>query len=80
MSKKQLGRGKSITGPRYRFFKVLCASTIVVACSAVCFGGINSGASMVTIVYTCLAITAVVGITFGLVIKAVASYEETRGG
>ncbi|MFN4895833.1 MAG: hypothetical protein ACK5HO_08590 [Pseudomonadota bacterium] len=54
--------------------------TILVACSVVCVGGIKSGASTAGIFYRCLAVTTVIGIAFGIVVKAVASYEETRGG
>ncbi len=80
MSKKQSGRGNERVAPRYRPFKVLCAVTIVVACLVVCVGGVNSGASIEGILYRCLLVTAVIGITFGIIIKAVASYEETRSG
>lgn len=80
MSKKRPGRGKYPISPRYRFFKVLCAVTILVACAVVCVGGVESGLSTLGIFYRCLAVTAVIGITFGMVIKVVASYEETRGG
>jgi hypothetical protein len=80
MSKKLSGRGKYSVSPRYRFLKVLCAVTILVACGVVCVGGVNSGSSTLGIFYNCLAITALIGITFGMVIKVVASYEETRGG
>lgn len=80
MSKKRRGSGRALVDPKYRFFKVLCAVTILVASVVVVVGGVNSGASMPSIVYRCLAVTAVISVTFGLVIKAVASYEETRGG
>jgi hypothetical protein len=80
MSKKQSGRGSVRSTSRYRPFKVLCAVTILVACGVVCVGGVNSGASTESIFYRCLLVTAVVGITFGIIIKALASYEETRSG
>jgi hypothetical protein len=80
MSKKQSGRGKVRVALKYRPFKVLCAVTILVACGVVCVGGVNSGASTESILYNCLLVTAVIGITFGMIIKAVASYEETRSG
>jgi hypothetical protein len=34
----------------------------------------------VKIIYRCLVATAVIGTTFGIVIKAVSSYEEINGG
>jgi heme/copper-type cytochrome/quinol oxidase subunit 3 len=80
MSKKPTGKNKVLGAPRYRFLKVLCATTILVACSVVCFGGIDSGARTASILYRCLIVTAIIGITFGFVIKAVASYEETHSG
>jgi hypothetical protein len=80
MSKKPTGKNKALVVPKYRFLKVLCAATILVACSVVCFGGIDSGVRTASILYRCLIITAIIGIAFGVVIKAVASYEETRGG
>jgi hypothetical protein len=80
MAKKRRGKVKVLVAPKYRFFKVLCAVTILVACVVVCLGGVNSGASTSNILYRCLAVTAVIGITFGMVIKVVASYEETRSG
>ena len=80
MSKKRSAKKKILVAPRYRFFKVLCAVTILVACCVVCIGGVKSGAGTTSILYRCLAVTGVIGVTFGIVIKAVASYEETRGG
>jgi hypothetical protein len=80
MLKKRRGRVKTLVVPKYRFFKVLCAVTIVVASIVVFVGGVSSGASMASIVYECLAVTAVISVMFGLVIKAVESYEEIRGG
>lgn len=80
MPKKRSGRGNIRVVPRYRSFKVLCAVTILVACGVVCVGGVNSGASTESILYRCLLVTAVIGITFGMIIKVVASYEETRSG
>jgi hypothetical protein len=80
MSKKQSGSGKRVVAPRYRAYKVLCAVTILVACGVVCIGGVNTGAGLESILYRCLLVTGVIGIAFGVVIKVVASYEETRSG
>jgi len=73
-SKKVVRRGA------YGFLKILCGLTIVVACLVVFVGGIQTGARTVTILYRCLFATGVIGITFGIVIKVLSSYEEIYGG
>jgi hypothetical protein len=80
MAKPRLSRVKRKRSGRYRSLKVLCAVTIVVGSSAFCVGGVNSGTSVIRIFYGCLAFTAVVGVVFRMVIKAVESYEEIRRG
>lgn len=80
MSKKQVGKVRVPVLSKYRFFKVLCAVTILVSCAVVCIGGVQNGASISSILYRCLLVTAIIGITFGIVIKVVASYEEIRSG
>jgi hypothetical protein len=79
MGKKQPARDVTGRG-RYRFLKLLCALTILVACGILFLGGAQSGVRTVKTIYKCLAITAGIGIVFGIVIKVVQSYEETHGG
>jgi NADH:ubiquinone oxidoreductase subunit 6 (subunit J) len=79
MAKKQPGRrqqGKL----RYRFLKALGAITILVTCGVMFVGGADSGVRTAKTIYKCLAATAVIGIIFRVVIKAVQGYEETHGG
>lgn len=80
MGKHRLSKVRRRRSGRYRSVKVLCAATIVVGSSVVCIGGIDSGASITKIFYECLVFTALVGIVFIMVIKAVESYEEIRRG
>ena len=79
MAKKQLGSKKDIRR-RYRFLKVLCAATILIACAVMFIGGAQSGVRTVKTIYKCLAVVAGIGIIFGVVIKVVQGYEETHGG
>jgi hypothetical protein len=65
---------------RYGLLKILCGLTIVVACLVLFVGGIQAGTRTVKILYRCLVATAVIGTTFGIVIKTVSSYEEINGG
>jgi hypothetical protein len=80
MGKRWLNKVKRRRSGRYRSLKVLCAATIVVGSSVVCVGGIDSGASITKIFYGCLVFTALVGVVFIMVIKAVESFEEIRRG
>lgn len=79
MAKKQSVSAKP-KGGRYRFLKMLCAVTIVIACAVLFIGGAQNGVRTVKTIYKCLAVTGIIGIIFGVVIKAVQSYEETHGG
>jgi hypothetical protein len=79
MAKKQSGSTKQ-GRPRHRFLKVLCAVTILVACAVLFIGGAEGGVRTVKTIYKCLAVTAGIGITFGVVIKVVEGYEETHRG
>jgi len=79
MATKQSGSNKNIRR-RYRFLKVLCAITILIACIVMFVGGAQSGVRTVKTIYKCLAVVAGIGIIFGVVIKVVQSYEETHGG
>jgi hypothetical protein len=79
MAKKQSGSKKQ-GKPRHRFLKVLGAVTILVTCGVMFVGGAESGARTAKTIYKCLAATAVIGIIFRMVIRAVEGYEETHGG
>ena len=79
MAKKQATK-KRISMPRHRLLKLLCGLTILVACLVLFVGGLQAGTRTVKIIYRCLVATAVIGTTFGIVIKAVSSYEEINGG
>jgi hypothetical protein len=79
MAKKQSGSSGKV-GRRYRFLKVLCAITILVACGVLFIGGMQSGVRTVKTIYKCLAVVAGIGMIFGVVIKVVQGYEETHGG
>mgnify|MGYP006286888957 CR=1 FL=1 len=79
MAKKQSGSTKQGSS-RYRFLKILCAITILVACAVLFVGGAQGGVRTVKTIYKCLAATAFIGIIFGVVIRVVQSYEETHGG
>ena len=79
MAKKQVGKS-IVRKPRYPFLRTLCAVTIIVVCVVMFIGGEQSGVRTVKTIYKCLGVTAVIGIIFKVVIKAVESYEETHGG
>jgi hypothetical protein len=79
MAKKQVVKGVQARR-RYRFLKVLCAATILIACIVMFVGGAQSGVRTVKTIYKCLAVVAGIGIIFGVVIKVVQGYEETHGG
>ena len=79
MAKKQPAK-KVVRKGAYGFLKVLCGLTMLAACLVLFVGGIQTGARTVTIIYRCLFATAVIGITFGIVIKALSSYEEIHSG
>jgi hypothetical protein len=79
MAKKRAVKKKS-GKRRYGLLKILCGLTIVVACLVLFVGGIQAGTRTVKILYRCLVATAVIGTTFGIVIKTVSSYEEINGG
>ena len=79
MAKKKSDSSKN-KRRRYRFLKVLCAATILIACVVMFVGGAQSGVRTVKTIYKCLAVVAGIGIIFGVVIKVVQGYEETHGG
>lgn len=79
MAKKQSDSTRNV-GRRYRFLKVLCAITMLVACIVLFIGGMQHGVRTVKTIYKCLAVVAGIGMIFGVVIKVVQGYEETHGG
>jgi hypothetical protein len=82
MAKKRLVKKIRTTkrSGRHRLLKVLCAVTIIASYIVLFVGGMQAGVRTVKIIYKCLVATAVIGMTFGIVIKAVASYEEINRG
>ncbi len=79
MAKKQATKGAKRVG-RSAFAKTLCSVTILTCCAVLFIGGIDEGVRTSKIIYTCLATSAVIGVAFWVVIKAVESYEEINGG
>ena len=82
MAKKQLVKQVKVkrTSRQHRLLKVLCAATIIATYIVLFVGGMQTGVRTIKIIYKCLVATAVIGMTFGIVIKAVASYEEINRG
>jgi hypothetical protein len=65
---------------RHLYLKTLCNLTILVACVVLFIGGAQEGVRTSKIVYNCLGVSAVIGLVFWGVIRAMASYEEINGG
>ncbi|MEY4701662.1 MAG: hypothetical protein RL326_1849 [Pseudomonadota bacterium] len=82
MAKKRLVKRIKTTkrSNQHRLLKVMCAVTIIAAYVVLFVGGMQAGVRTVKIIYKCLVATIVIGMTFGIVIKAVASYEEINRG
>jgi|GEM_PF-1759760 len=65
---------------RHLYLKTLCNLTIIVACVVLFIGGAQEGVRTSKILYNCLGVSAVIGLVFWAVIRAMASYEEINGG
>ena len=79
MAKKQPASEKKGVD-RFMYVKALGNLTTLVACLVLFIGGIREGVRTSSIVYHCLLVSAAIGFTFWIVIRAMASYEEINGG
>jgi hypothetical protein len=79
MAKAQDTEGKQKI-VRYLYLKTLCNLTIIIACVVLFIGGAQEGVRTSKILYNCLCVSAVIGLVFWAVIRAMASYEEINGG
>jgi len=79
MAKKQDSSGKRRTS-RFLYIKTLGTITVLISCLVLFIGGIQEGVRTSKIVYNCLLVSAVIGVTFWAVTRAMASYEEINSG
>ena len=79
MAKNQPSNGKK-RNTRFLYIKTLGTLTVMLSCLVLFIGGIQEGVRTSKIVYTCLLVSAVIGVTFWAVTLAMASYEEINSG
>ena len=79
MAKKKKSEGKRKTS-QFLVIKTLGNATTLLACLVLFIGGIQHGVRTSKIIYSCLGVSFLIIVTFWVVNKAMASYEEINSG